>query len=461
MTATDRAISDRIDPAWAWARYRPDAQRPWTLALAGHLYRRGAFGANWPQLQQALRDGPQKTIDRLLEPEADEQTFNRTYDGYDTRAAGGESADNLRAWWLRRMIDTPDSLVEKMTLFWHSYFGISNARVKNARLMQQHVQLLRTHALGSFRSMLGQIWRDPAVLLCVDSPANRKAAPNENLPRVLLEDYTVGPGQYTDADLSEAARAFTGWFVLRGKLRHFPREHDDGTKSVLGQTGNFSGDDIAHILLEQPVTAGRVVRRLYRRLISETDCPGEELIQPLAESFAIDYDVTNVVETMLRSNLFFSAVAYRQRVKCPVEFALGTVKALEGTVSTTQLAQDLAAMGQNLYHPPTTKGWPDGRRWLNSATMTLRQNLAQALVRGSKPYGNKLDPQAVAARHGHAADAAGRFMIDLFLQSDVQGDARNALLEAASAGKDENNGAARDLRPFVCSVLALPEYQLA
>jgi uncharacterized protein (DUF1800 family) len=458
MTATDRAISDRIDPAWAWARYRPNAQRPWTLALAGHVYRRAAFGADWSQLQQALRDGPQKTIDRLLEPEADVQTFNRTHDDYDARAAGGESADNLRAWWLRRMIDTPDPLLEKMTLFWHSYFGISNARVKNARLMQQHVQLLRTHALGSFRSMLGQIWRDPAVLLCVDGAANRKAEPNENLARVLLDDYTVGPGRHTDADLREAARAFTGWFVLRGKLRRFSREHDDGTKSVLGQIGNFGGDDVVEILLDQPATARQVVRRLYRWLISETHSPGDELVGPLAESFAADYDAAKLVATMLRSNLFFSSVAYHQRIKCPVEFALGIVRALEGTVSTTRLARDLAAMGQNLYHPPTTKGWPDGRRWLNPATMTLRQNLAQALVRGSKPYGNKLDPQAVAARHGHSTpDAARRFVIDLFLQDG----ARRSSLEPASAGEGNLGDTAFDLRGFVRSTLAQPELQLA
>ncbi|MBN1509699.1 MAG: DUF1800 domain-containing protein, partial [Sedimentisphaerales bacterium] len=381
------------DPRWAWSRYEPNADRPWTLALAGHLYRRAAFGANWSQLQRALSDGPQQTIDRLLVPQVDAEAFNRTYD--EQEGATG-SIDGLRAWWLRRMIETPHPLLEKMTLFWHGHFAIDATAVTGSPLVQAHIRLLRDHALGSFDSLLREISQDPAVLLGLGADVNRKASPNEGFVRPLLETFTLGPGQFTDEDVREAARAFTGRFVLRNRLRSLPAEHDESVKHVLGREGDFTGDDIVRIVLEHPATSRTLVRKLYRRLISETEEPDDALIAPLAESFAGDYSISKLVETMLRSNLFFSQGSYRQRIKSPVEFAVGLVRAMEGMVSTTQLAQDLAGLGQDLCHPPTVRGWKGGRYWINAATLAGRANLAAALLRGEEPYGDRLDPQAIA-----------------------------------------------------------------
>jgi uncharacterized protein (DUF1800 family) len=455
------AVAEKLtDPGWAWAAYQPDAQRPWNLAQAGHLYRRAAFGAGWDQLQQALSDGPQRAISKLLRPEADTAKFNREYDEYETSAG---SVTALRAWWLRRIILTPHPLLEKMTLFWHSHFATNSEKVKNARLMQRHVQLLRSHALNSFRALLRAISRDPAVLIWLGAEANRKARPNENFARPLMETLTLGPGHYTEKDVREAARAFTGWFVLRSQLRYIPREHDGNIKQVLGHKGNFTGDDVLRIVLEQPATARNLVCKLYRWLICETEQPNVTLIKPLAESFAKDYDILKLVEKMLRSNLFFSPVAYRQRIKCPVEFALGIVKGLEGVVSTTQLGQDLADLGQNLYNPPTVKGWAGGRHWINSATLVGRYNLALALLRGSGPYGNKLNPWAIAKKHGCSTPkSATRFLLDLFLQSDLEPDVRDALLKtiqtSAGAGGDDPAGT---LRHFAHEIVTLPEFHLA
>jgi len=446
------------DPDWAWAPYQPDAQRPWDLARAGHLYRRAAFGADWGQLQQALAEGPQRAVERLLRPEADVAAFNRTYDGYEASAAGPGSADGLRAWWLRRMIQTPHPLLEKMTLFWHNHFATSNVAVKNARLMHGHVQLLREHALGRFEPLLEAVSRDPAMLVWVGANANRKALPNDNYARQLLGRFSLGLGNYSEQDVQEAARAFTGWFVLRSQLRYFPREHDPGMKRILGQEGNFQGDDVVRIVLQQPATPRLLVRKLYRWLISETGQPSDALIAPLAESFAKDYDAAKLVETMLRSNLFFSPEAYRQRVKCPVEFALGIVKGLEGLIPTAPLASDLADLGQNLYHPPTVKGWEGGRYWINAATLVGRSNLALALVSGSEPYGDNLDPLAVAAKHGHSTpESAGRFLLDLFLQGDVDDNVAEVLLKTTAA---DGNPSQR-LRRLAHSIVTLSEFQLA
>jgi uncharacterized protein (DUF1800 family) len=462
------------DPGWAWAAYEPDARRPWNLALAAHLYRRAAFGADWTQLQQALADGPQRTVDRLLEPQADVEAFNRTYDGHESVAAG--SLDGLRAWWLRRMVETPQPLLEKMTLFWHNHFATNGAVVGNPRLMQEHVRLLRRHALGSFASLLQEISRDPAMLIWLGADANRKVIPNERFVRPLLETFTLGPGEFSDQDVREAARAFTGWFVLRGQLRYLAQEHDDAVKRILGREGEFSADEVIRIVLEQPATARMPARKLYRWLISETEEPDAALLAPLAESFAGDYSVSRLVERVLRSNAFFSQLAYRRRIKGPVEFAVGIVKAMEGVVSTTHLAQDVADLGQDLCRPPTAKGWPGGRYWINNATVARRSNLSSALLRDEKksqtrdgasedpaPYGGKLDPWAVARRHGYETpESAARFLLELFLQGDLQADVREAMLQdVRSSARDHDGEPGGVLRRFAQALVSLPEFHLA
>jgi uncharacterized protein (DUF1800 family) len=401
---TDAAGAEKQpDADWAWAPYEPDARRPWNLRWAGHLYRRAGFGATWDQLQQALKKGPQRTIDTLLRPEADLAAFNRTYEEFERAAAG--SIESLRAWWLRRMIVTPHPLLEKMTLFWHSHFALSSARVGNPLLMQRHVQLLRGHALGRFEPLLEAVARDPATLTWLDANANRKARPDEQYARALLEAFTLG----------------------------------------------------------QPATAQSLVGKLYRWLVSETDAPGQGLIAPLAESFAKDYDVQKLVEKILRSNWFFSPAAYRQRIKSPVEFALGIVRPLEELVPTVHLGRDLAALGQNLYQPPSSQGWPGGRMWINKATVLGRANLALALLAGSGPYGDKIDPAAVARRHSFLTPpAAGRFLLDLFLQGDVEPKVAEGLLATAAEPPASAEGdASRRLRLLAHGAVTLPEFQLA
>lgn len=452
-----------IDPAWAWAPYEPDAERPWNLVRAGHLYRRAAFGGNWSQLQQALGDGPQRSIDKLLEPDADLAEFNRTYDGYASTAGG---AADLRAWWLRRMILTPHPLLEKMTLFWHSHFGISASRVPDAQLMGRHVQLLREAALGSYAAMVEAVSQDPAVLVALGSDVNRKAQPNPNLVRELFRRFSLGEGNYTEEDVDEAARAMTGWFVLKSRLRYIEREHDPEVKKILGREGPWERADVVRIALSQPAAPQLVVGKLYRWLISETDPPSDALVAPLAESFGRDYDIAKLVGAMLRSNLFFSPQAYRQRIKGPVEFGVGIVRAMEGIVSTSQLDNDLAALGQALYDPPTVKGWQGGRAWINEATLLGRSNLAAALLGGEKPYGDKLDPRQLAAKYGHETpEAAAGFFIDLFLQGDLQADVAETLLEdvarPGAGGKLLADDPAKRLPRFVYGLVNLPEFQLA
>jgi uncharacterized protein (DUF1800 family) len=279
----------------------------------------------------------------------------------------------------------------------------------------------------------------------------------------LLEEYTLGSGHFRQTDVTEAARALTGWFVLRNKTKYIPREHDEKPKSILGRRGNFGADDVVEIVLSQTSTSKRIVRKLYSWLISETHEPPDELIEPLAEAFVEDYDILKLAETMLRSNLFFSPSAYRQRIKSPVEYAVGIIKGLESMVSTTQLAQDMANLGQSLYDPPTVKGFAGGRYWVSDTALAGRHNLALAMLQGSGPYQDKLNPWAVAENHQCATiDSAAKFIIDLFLQGDIEQGAGNALLvKARIEGSAGGQSPVAVLRRFTHSVVTLAEFNLA
>jgi len=437
------------DPRRAWARYEPDAERPWDLARAAHLFRRAGFGATWDDLRRARDADPHETIGRLLRPEPDER-------------AADDSADvnSLRAWWLRRMLDSPHRLREKMALLWHGHIGVSNERVESARLVSAHIAHLRRHALGSFRALAEGLARDPAVLLSLDAGASRRMRPDENFPRWLFDQCLLGPGVATDADVREAARAFTGRFVLREELRFFAGEHDSGRKRIFGKEGEFGADDAVRIALDHPAVPKHIARTCYRWFVSEMEDPPDSLLEPLVEALGRDLDIARLVERILRSNLFFSPVAYRARIKSPVEFALGIVAGLGAIVSTTELAEDLAGLGQNLLHPPTVKGWAGGRFWIDAGTLAGRSNLARALLAGTKPYGGALDPHAQALRHGHTTPAAaGRWILDLFVQGDVPAEVASALL-----GELEREAGAGDpataLRRFAHAVVTLPEFQL-
>lgn len=448
-----------MDPQWAWAEFQPDDQRPWNLALAGHLYRRAGFGADWEQLERAVSDGPRATIEQLVRPPADAQDDEAALD-QDEEAAGRTSGiESLRAWWLRRMIQTRYPLREKMTLFWHSHFGVSNARVSSGQLMVRHVQTLRSHALGSYRALLDSVSQDPAVFLAFGADANRKGDPNERFSRQLMERLSLGPGHYGEEDVREAARAFTGWFVLQGRLKYLAHEFDAGPKRVLGQEGPWKTDDIVRIVLQQPAAPRLVARKLFHWLVSETDDPSDVLIDPVAKILGEQYDVGQVVETILRSNLFFSDHAVRRRIKSPVEYALGIVKSFGVLVPTAPLGGLLAQLGQDLYAPPTMRGWIGGQHWINAATMLGRANLADALLAADGPLGGKLDPQALAQRHGASASPEqAQLLLRLLLQDDGAPAAHEALLGSVAPGAGQK---ARDaLRQLTYQIVTLPEYHL-
>jgi uncharacterized protein (DUF1800 family) len=366
--------------------------------MAAHLLRRVGFGASWEQVQQVFSEGPQAAADRLLRPPPD-------YGQFEERVAPILSGDAVS--WLYRILETPWPVAEKMTLFWHHHFAVGASRA-GASLTASFIELLRSHALGRFDQLLTAACRHPALYAALDARAGRKANPRRGFASSLLGLYTVGPGMYSDADVRDTARAFTGAFVLREQFCWLDYEHDRGPKSILGRQGDFGPEDVLRVLLEHPATPRWIVRKLYGWLVSELDTPDDALLAPLAGAFARDYDIGKLVGTILRSSHFYSPAVVRRRVKSPVEFAAGIAAALEISPAAAPLHQRLAAIGQNLFEPPTREGWAGGRYWLNGFTRVGRANLAAALL-------GQANPRAVAERHGEADPQ--RFFADFLLES--------------------------------------------
>ncbi len=451
----------QVDPGWAWSEYQPNQNCPWNLSQAAHLHRRAGMGARWSELQISLQSGPAEAVERLIAGPAETSDFEREMAFSTAHLLGQDSIDGLAAWWLYVMLATPHPLKERMILFWHGHFATSYAKVRSARLMYRQHQSLRDHALGSFSSLLGEMARAPAMLVWLDSASNKKARPNENFAREVMELFSLGLGHYSERDIQEAARAFTGWELRQNRFYFNRQQHDSGAKTVLGQTGPWTGDDVLRILLEQNAAAQFIVGRLFRYLISEVETPPPGLITPLADGFRTqNYDISWLLRRMLGSNLFFSPPARRQKIKGPVELAVGLLRSLEGMASTSQLADDLAALGQAVFQPPTVKGWDGGREWITSATVLGRIDLAWALVSGTRlGYGKKIDVVAVLKKQGIGDVSAAVDRLALLLLGEPPS-AELKLKLIAAAGGQEDPDSLRYAR-VVQALASLPEFQLA
>lgn len=465
----------KIDPHWAWETYQPSDKCPWTLEKAGHLFRRAAWGATKNDLQQAVKEGVEVTISRLIETPGDYASFEHKMERLAVPLAEGADENRLRAWWLYVMLNSPHPLHERMTLFWHNHFATSNAKVQDVGYMYRQNQLLRKHALGQFGPMLHAISEDPAMLIWLDTVSNKKGTPNENYARELMELFSLGLGNYTEQDIRQAARAFTGWGIRKGQFYFAEHEHDAGEKTVFGKTAHFTGHQIVDLCLEKDACAQFLVKKLFRYFMSETLIPNDQLIAPLASQFRRShYDIRKLVGTILRSNLFFSNDVYRTRVKSPVEFAIGLIRQLEGRADSIQLADLLDPLGQRLFAPPSVKGWDGGPNWLNSTTLLLRHNLCLAVTSTEdRRFYNRCDPARLLAKYdagkSKALDGAVQFLCELFLQGDISPETRARLRERMKQLETQQYAGywskefifEYQTRALCHLVLTLPEYQLA
>lgn len=473
-------MAEVIDPRWAWEAYQPSEKNPWDLRKAGHLYRRATFGATLDELQTALKDGPERTIDRLLQGGPGQAEFDAKTATWMKSTGRANNGNQAREWWLYRMLYSKHPLREKITLFWHNHFATSNSKVNNAAFMLGQYELMRRHALGNFAGLLQEMSKDPAMLIWLDTNQSPKNKPNENYARELMELFSLGIGNYTEQDIREAARAFTGWSIADGKGVFKPDQHDATDKTVLGQAGKWKGEDIVRICLEQKACPYFIAGKLYRFLVSETVQATPELLEPLADQLRKSgFDFGALVSRVLRSNLFFAPLVYRSRVKSPVDYVLGIVWGLEGQIYDAGrgssprmpvLAQALETLGQNLFYPPSVKGWDGGPTWLNGQTLLFRQNLALAMTSTlDQRFGRGNDPDFLARKHGKQSDSElVDFFLSVFLQGDVSGETREKLLNYLAQSRTqsvpvywtERDAAEHRTRTLCHLVLTLPEFQL-
>jgi hypothetical protein len=454
------------DSGSAWTPYDPARDGPWDLRRVVHLHRRAGFAVSWGEIQRDLNDGPDMSISRLLSGKA-RGTAEGVPDGFEATAgllgdAAVSSGDpaRLKAWWIYRMLLGPDPLGERLTLMWHDHFATSNLKVEDLAAMRRQNELFRHHARAPFGDLLNAAVRDPALLLWLDAPANRKGHPNENLARELMELFTLGVGHFTESDVKEAARALTGWTVADGTFREEKARHDDGEKTILGRTGKLAGGDLAALLLEQPATADRLAWRLSRQFFGERALDSRATAE-LAEGLCRhQLDIGWAMATILRSRAFFAEANLRTRVVDPVGYVVGSVRALtllDPPPSTLVLADWATRLGQDLFYPPNVGGWSGGRSWLTARSVVGRANFASALVTGQGIGLNApLDALAIASSRNRSE--AVRYFAKLLLGTEP-GDAWCNRIEAA-LGPQASWGP-EGARRAVALILASPEAQLA
>lgn len=293
-----------------------------------------------------------------------------------------EQARELRNWWVEEMLITDQPLVERMTLFWHNHFTSSLEKVRYTPAMYRQNGLFRREAFGNFGRLLGAVAADPAMLIYLDGVRSVARQPNENFARELLELFTLGEGHYGEADIKNAARAFTGWTINRdtGEYRFNEQAHDYGEKTFLGRTGPFNGEDIVAILLRQPRTAELVVEKLWREFVSLQPDPAE--VKRLAAILRNGhYEMKPLLRAMFLSPAFRAPSNRGALIKSPVDLIVGSVHLLGLPVpEKTQLVRMLQGLGQFPFNPPNVKGWAGGEKWITTYTLLLRQQFLRRMV---------------------------------------------------------------------------------
>ena len=366
--------------------------------LMAHLLRRAGFTATRDELTRYLTQGYEATVEELINPTdpqvMEEDVIRRLHSDLD------ESAGGAGAKWLYRMVTTRCPLEEKLPLFWHSLFATAYSKTNYSRSILNQFEMFRRIGMGSFRDLLVELSRDPAMIFWLDNNDNHEGAINENYGRELLELFAMGVGNYTEQDVKEAARAFTGWTIgnvdyMRVKANkdsfspygriawHFefnPEDHDDGEKTFLGQTGRFNGEDIVEIIVKQPATADFLCTRLFQFFVADQiDLDGKNLIGEMTRSyFYYNYDVRSVLRTLFNSDYFKSNQARFARVKNPVELIVGAIRQADDFRSPSLSIQEVASicgfMGQGIMNPPSVEGWHEGDEWIESGALIERVN---------------------------------------------------------------------------------------
>ncbi len=482
--------------------YAPSSDDRFDAVKAAHLLNRAGFGGTPREIEAVMEMGPGRAVDALLDfPDAaaDEMSQSDVPDlssiegsprSFEERRKllAGKTEDERKAllqqfmmknrealaatlqWWVRRMVDGPYPLQEKLTFFWHGHFTTSARDERSASAMWQQNETLRRNAAGNFRTFVRLVARDPAMLDYLNNQQNRKAHPNENFARELMELFTLGIGNYTENDIKEAARAFTGW-AHDGDDFIFRRfDHDTAAKTFFGRTGNLDGDDVIEIILQHNACAPYIAGRLLGHFVQENPDPAicQSLGKLLRDS---NYDLRPVLRTMFTSRLFYSPGVIGAQIKSPVQLVVGTLRLLDiEPPNPAPLFAALDQMGQVPFAPPNVKGWPGGKTWISTSTLFVRYNTAVWLAGGGAPIaggrGNIARFAQLSGRNGgspqfspKAEGDAGQIVdawVNRLIQRPIAEERKQVLLDALGDRPDSESS----LKRMIQLIVSMPEYQL-
>ena len=466
------------------------------VSLMAHLMRRAGFGATRNELEGYLEDGYEATVDNLLDPGESGHMPDDIIRRYHVDQSELRQLDGAGAYWLYRMLTTSNPLEEKLALFWHGLFATGYAKLNQARALLNQIEMFRHYGFGSFRDLLVELSRDPAMILWLDNNENHKEAINENYGRELLELFSMGIVNYSEDDIKECAKAFTGWTLgnaeymsvraskdsiwpygsIAWHYEYRADDHDGGEKKFLGKVGNFNGEDIVDIIVTQEATARFLSTRLFQYFASdEVDSDGELVISGMMEAyFQSGYKVSAVLRSLFNSDYFKSDKCMYSRVKGPVESVVGTVRLAgtyqEPTLDVHSLWAQTMFMGQGLLAPPTVEGWHEGVEWIDSGSLVERINFAAKELSDPTKDGVKHIIRRVTSNQKDLSDPEKLVdsCLDYMGPIQVQPDTREGLIEFAESqgavqiqnGQPDENASIQVAR-LIGMIASTREYQLA
>ena len=450
------------------------------IGLIAHLMRRAGFGANREQIGMHANAGYQSTVEALLYPGEEDRMDDHLIRRFHPELSGMMGPNAPGQNWLYRMATTSAPLREKMALFWHGIFATGYAKVIHGKALSDQTRMFRTFGMGSFKDLIIQLSKDPAMIIWLDNQDNHNGAINENFGRELLELFTMGVGNYTELDIKECARAFTGWTIanreymeLRSQrdsdwpygriawhFKYHPEDHDDGEKEFLGQRGRFNGEDIIHIICQQEATARFISRHLYSFFVSDEPPVPEWRYTPPINPEAIDeltrvyfdsnYDISAMLKALFNSSYFQSQDSWYSKVKSPVELVAGVLR-LTGEFNRPRREIidryfQASYMGQFLNNPPSVEGWHQGTDWLDTGTLVERVNFASQQIGDSTKPGIQEMIERIASTPNNLASPENliRVCLEEMGVISVEEDTMKVLIDFASQDHDQPINASND-----------------
>ena len=460
------------------------------IALMAHLMRRAGFGATRDELEARVVRGYEATVEELLHPEEQEPVDRYVFLRYQPGFWKPVTSPGMgSATWLYHLINTRAPLEEKVALFWHHVFATGQSKLDNYDEMTDQIDLFREKGMGNYRELLMEVSRNPAMIYWLDNCDNHAYAVNENWGRELLELFSMGVGNYTEDDVQECSRAFTGW-TISAKLPRFPynrfdwefeykeEDHDNGEKTFLGHTGNFNGEDIIDIICQQPATAQFICRHLYNFFVADepqvpswsvTPPEDPEAIETLVKAFTeSNYDIRSALRVLFTSD-FFKEARFT-KVKSPAELVVGTLRLVGGAEFPApgigEMSRQAGYMGQDMLNPPSVEGWHTGAEWINSGTLMRRVNFAADMIADVSRPGVQAIINRVRAQGELSPEGLVDTCLDLMGPLDVNQETRQELVEHSAEGgtlrwgsEQESGSSTHRVTEMLQLIVSLRDYQ--